>query len=105
MSSAVLTVWRKELRDAIRDRRSVLAAMSYAFFGPVLMAFAFFFLVSQMTDESDVRIDMQGTEHAPALVSYLQAAGITERDEPWANRASTHSAGISGRLERGYCLG
>lgn len=83
MSSAVLTVWRKELRDAIRDRRSVLAAMSYAFFGPVLMAFAFFFLVSQMTDESDVRIDMQGTEHAPALVSYLQAAGITERDEPW----------------------
>lgn len=83
MSSAVLTVWRKELRDAIRDRRSVLAAMSYAFFGPVLMAFAFFFLVSQMTDESDVRIDMQGTEHAPALVNFLQAAGITERDEPW----------------------
>ncbi|MEX1222766.1 MAG: ABC transporter permease [Idiomarina sp.] len=85
MSSAILTVWRKELRDAVRDRRSVLAAMSYAFFGPVLMAVAFFFLVSQMTDDSDVKIDMQGTEHAPALVNFLAAAGIQQRDEPWPN--------------------
>lgn len=83
MSSAIVTVWRKELRDAVRDRRSVLAAMSYAFFGPVLMAVAFFFLVSQMTDDSDVKIDMQGTEHAPALVEFLAAAGIEQREEPW----------------------
>lgn len=32
--SALTTVWKKEFRDAIRDKRSVFAAMSYAFFWP-----------------------------------------------------------------------
>lgn len=82
----VLTVWRKELKDAIRDKRSVLAAMSYAFFGPMLLAVAFFFLVSQLTDESDVKIEIDGPENAPALVAFLQQQGIVERDleaDPW----------------------
>ena len=34
-------IWRKEFKDALRDKRSVLAAMSYAFFGPMLMTVAF----------------------------------------------------------------
>ena len=79
----VAIVWRKELKDAIRDKRSVMAAMSYAFFGPLLMAVAFYVLISQMTDPSDVEIDIQGAEHAPALVEHLNQAGIVSRDKPW----------------------
>lgn len=84
MTSPVKIVWRKELRDAIRDKRSVMAAMSYAFFGPLLMAVAFYVMISQLTDPSDVEIDIQGTEHAPALIEHLNNQGIVERSKPWA---------------------
>src|SRR5690554_5039130 len=83
MTNPVAIVWRKELKDAIRDKRSVMAAMSYAFFGPLLMAVAFYVLISQLTDPSDVEIDIQGAEHAPALVAHLNQAGIVSRDKPW----------------------
>lgn len=84
MTSPVKVVWRKELRDAIRDKRSVMAAMSYAFFGPLLMAVAFYVMISQLTDPSDVEIDIKGAEHAPALVEHLSSLGILQRDKPWA---------------------
>ncbi|WP_417656417.1 ABC transporter permease [Pseudidiomarina aestuarii] len=83
MSNPLLIVWRKELRDALRDKRSVMAAMSYAFFGPLLMAVAFFVLISQLTDESDVGINIEGAEHAPAFIAHLQRQGIVEREKPW----------------------
>ena len=81
--STIGIVWRKELKDAIRDKRSVMAAMSYAFFGPLLMAVAFYVMISQLTDPSDVEIDIKGAEHAPALIDYLQQQGIIEREKDW----------------------
>ncbi|RUO80357.1 ABC transporter permease [Idiomarina tyrosinivorans] len=81
--STLLTIWKKELRDAIRDKRSVLAAMSYAFFGPALMAVAFFFLISQLTDKEDIGINIHGADAAPEFVQYLNQQGIVEREKPW----------------------
>ncbi|MFC0445799.1 ABC transporter permease [Pseudidiomarina halophila] len=83
MRSPITIVMRKELKDALRDKRSVMAAMSYAFFGPLLMAVAFYVLISQLTDTSDVKIDIEGAEYAPAFVAHLERQGIAERDEPW----------------------
>ena len=76
-------IWRKEFRDALRDKRSVLAAMSYAFFGPMLMAVAFFFLINQLTDPADVEISIEGQQHAPELIQHLERQGITERTNAW----------------------
>lgn len=83
MMKQIRIVWLKELKDALRDKRSVMAAMSYAFFGPLLMAGAFFMLISQLTSEKDVEIDLIGAEHAPALVNHLNSLGIVERTKPW----------------------
>ncbi|KFZ29092.1 sodium ABC transporter permease [Pseudidiomarina atlantica] len=83
MTSPISIVLRKELKDALRDKRSVMAAMSYAFFGPLLMAVAFYVLISQLTDTSDVKIEIQGAEHAPAFVAHLERQGVVQRDEPW----------------------
>ncbi|WP_404401534.1 ABC transporter permease subunit [Idiomarina seosinensis] len=77
-------LWRKEVTDAARDKRSLLAAMSYAFFGPMLMAVAFFFLISQLTDPADVKISINGKQHAPELVDHLNRQGVIERDQPWS---------------------
>lgn len=82
--SALTSVWKKEFRDAIRDKRSVLAAMSYAFFGPLLMAVAFFFLISQLTDQADVEITVEGQEHAPQLMDFLNTRGIVAKQDDWA---------------------
>lgn len=82
--SALTSVWKKEFRDAIRDKRSVLAAMSYAFFGPLLMAVAFFFLISQLTDQADVEITVEGQEHAPQLMDFLNTQGIVAKQDAWA---------------------
>ena len=81
--SAYKTIWKKEFKDALRDKRSVLAAMSYAFFGPMLMAVAFFFLISQLTDPSDVKISIEGKQYAPELVEHLRENGIVERETDW----------------------
>lgn len=78
--SALTSVWRKEFRDAIRDKRSVLAAMSYAFFGPLLMAVAFFFLITQLTDPADVEITIEGKENAPQLVEFLSERGVVAKE-------------------------
>ncbi|WP_411359154.1 ABC transporter permease [Pseudidiomarina salilacus] len=83
MTSPISIVLRKELKDALRDKRSVMAAMSYAFFGPLLMAVAFYVLISQLTDTSDVKIEIQGAEHAPAFVAHLERQGVVQRDKPW----------------------
>src|SRR5690554_2710031 len=84
MSRTLVKIWFKELKDAIRDRRSLMAAMSYAFFGPMLMAVAFFAVVKEATSESDLKVQMLGQEYSPELVVLLQYKGIlpaTESDQ------------------------
>ncbi|CAB0151088.1 ABC transporter permease protein NatB [Pseudidiomarina piscicola] len=83
MKSPIKIVFGKELKDALRDKRSVMAAMSYAFFGPLLMAVAFYVLISQLTDTSDVKINIEGAEHAPAFVAHLNTQGVVQREEDW----------------------
>lgn len=80
MSSVFFTIWRKELLDAVRDRRSLMAAMSYALFGPLLMAVAFMVLIKDVVSERDVHIHIDGAEYAPALIEFLQARRIFTAD-------------------------
>lgn len=86
MSRLLLTVWIKELKDAIRDRRSLMAAMSYAFFGPMIMAVAFFAVVNEATSERDLEITIKGQEYAPEFVDFLAQQGIHHKDSE-SNRA------------------
>ncbi|MFU8783537.1 ABC transporter permease [Aliidiomarina sp.] len=71
MKSVFMTVWLKEMKDALRDRRSLMAAMSYAFFGPIMMAVAFMMIIQDAVSERDVYVHIEGAEHAPALVDFL----------------------------------
>ncbi|WP_113907141.1 ABC transporter permease [Aliidiomarina celeris] len=80
MSRLLLTVWRKELKDAIRDRRSLMAAMSYAFFGPMIMAVAFFAVVNEATSERDLEITVKGQSYAPEFVEFLAQQGILHKE-------------------------
>lgn len=74
-------VWRKELLNALRDRRSLLAAMAYPLLGPVLMALAFYVAVQEATTTEQVEVELQGIEHAPALYDFLVQHGVDHADD------------------------
>lgn len=73
-----LVVFRKELKDWSRDRRSIMTAIIGALFGPLFFAFTFNTMASRQRQVEDVSIPVVGAEHAPALVDWLrQQAGVT----------------------------
>jgi len=94
--SAAWTVFAKELRDALRDRRALTIALAMALLtGPVVFA-----LVSNLVSGIEERVSkreivMVAQERAPTLVNFLQRAGATVLDAPadWPDQLR------SGRLQ------
>nr|WP_286342947.1 ABC transporter permease [Ferrimonas sp. YFM] len=74
--SRILTILIKELKDGIRDRRSVMAAMSYALTTPLVFAGIFMITISDISEKEEIAISIEGTESAPDLVRFLGAVGI-----------------------------
>lgn len=87
--TGVWTVFRKELRDAVRDRRTWLIALAMSLAsGPVVLL-----LISTLVgrvEENLARREVvfDGAAHAPTLVNFLQRAGATVVDAPadWRER-------------------
>ena len=75
------TLIKKELLDAIRDKRSVMAGLWYAIGSPLLMAGLFMVLIGQMSSPDDLNINIDNAKGAPDLIRFLDNAGITHSDE------------------------
>ncbi|ABV39064.1 ABC-2 type transporter [Shewanella sediminis HAW-EB3] len=80
MMSNIMTMLRKELIDAARDKRSVMAGLYYAIGTPLLMCGMFMLLIGQMSSPEDLNIKIENGERAPDLVKYLSSQGITHGD-------------------------
>jgi sodium transport system permease protein len=82
-------VLRKELVDALRDRRTLLVVMfSSVALGPVLLALLSG-LVASIEERAERRVvSVAGAEHAPTLVNYLQRQGFSLRKLPAPSAAS-----------------
>ncbi len=80
MISNIITMVRKELIDAARDKRSVMAGLYYAIGTPLLMCGMFMLLIGQMTSPEDLNIKIENGNNAPDLVKYLSSQGITHGD-------------------------
>ncbi|RTR37286.1 ABC transporter permease [Shewanella canadensis] len=81
MMSNMMTMLRKELIDAARDKRSVMAGLYYAIGTPLLMCGMFMLLIGQMSSPEDLNIKIENGERAPDLVKYLSSQGITHGDD------------------------
>ena len=79
--SALLTVLKKELRELVRDRRTILLALIMPLLFPVLIigmaTLAENRVKTQM--EKGLSIAMVGAEQAPNLVAWLAGQGITRK--------------------------
>ena len=87
MIHETLAVFDKELRDALRDRRSILSAFAYSVFGPVLIALLLGTIAESQRIDGAVAVPIAGAERAPTLVAFLEQQGaeiVSVADDPAA---------------------
>ena len=100
----ILSILKKELVDGLRDRRALLAALSFALLGPVLIVFMINATAAARRDEALAPIRLCGPGSAPALVAHLKAAGLTVSDSATicldipADYAEKQAAGRTARI-------
>ncbi|MCV6615238.1 MAG: hypothetical protein OIF35_09695, partial [Cellvibrionaceae bacterium] len=71
MNRKVWIIYQKEMLDAIRDRRSVIAALSYAIGTPLLMCLVFVVLIEKFASPDALYINISNAELAPGLIRQL----------------------------------
>jgi sodium transport system permease protein len=75
----IWAVFRKEFRENLRDRRTLLSALVFGpVLGPILVAGLVQFSINQSEEQSDENITVAVThaDRAPNLLSYLTARGV-----------------------------
>ena len=86
--SAIWTVFKKEVRDNIRDRRTVMSSLVWGpIFGPVLMVLLFSYMISQELEKAEevLELPVVGAEQAPNLIGFLERNGaeiVAAPDDP-----------------------
>lgn len=79
MMRTLLIVFLKEIRDNLRDRRTLASALILGpIFGPVLFAFVINLSIERSMDdvERSMTLAVVGQEHAPNLLRYLESRNI-----------------------------
>jgi sodium transport system permease protein len=76
---AILTVFRKEVVDHLRDVRSILISMIYPLMGPLLLGLMFLFVggTMQVKELPPLVVPIVHPESAPDLVRFLEDSGAT----------------------------
>lgn len=64
-------VFKKELRDSLRDRRAIMISLLPALFAPILMATMFHFMVQTRVSTNEITVPIIGMENAPDLIEFL----------------------------------
>jgi sodium transport system permease protein len=68
-----LTVYLKELRDALRDRRTaIMVLVASILTGPVTLVLVAHFVSGLEEKAASLEVRVRGAEHAPALVNFLE---------------------------------
>ncbi len=87
----LLTVFRKEVLDNFRDRRTMLTALLMGpLFGPILFAFVINLSIERSISDAEKTLDLPviGAEHAPNVMRYLESANIDIVDGPQDREAA-----------------
>jgi sodium transport system permease protein len=77
--SAIRTVWGKEMKENMRDRRTLLSALIFGpLFGPALFAVMMSLMVSRIVTQADetVTLAVSGSERAPNLIAFFEQQGV-----------------------------
>ncbi len=75
-------VCRKELTDALRDRRSLMSALLYPILMPLMVVVMFSALARLESGDRPLETPIAGRERAPNLVAWLEERGVVVVDPP-----------------------
>jgi sodium transport system permease protein len=90
----VLTVFRKEVLDSLRDRRTLMSALLMGpLFGPIIFVFMINLSLEQAISDDEKALDVPaiGMSHAPNLVAYLESNNLRVVDLPDSRNAAVES--------------
>ncbi|MCF6288718.1 MAG: ABC transporter permease [Proteobacteria bacterium] len=79
MNKQILTVMFKEIKDNLRDKKTVMSSIFMgAIFGPVLLVIIMNVVGGMMKDKASKQLEMtvQGSENAKSFISYVQTKGV-----------------------------
>lgn len=85
MRAAWWTVFRKEVTENLRDRRTVINSLVYGpLFGPVLFVVLIGFIIGQAGERAErpLELPVAGAELAPNLMAYLEQRNIVIEEAP-----------------------
>ncbi len=79
MWRSIFIVFAKEVMDNSRDLRSLLVALIYPLLGPLILGLLISAVVGVVAVKStaNVTLPVNGIEHAPELVKFLEGRGVT----------------------------
>ena len=75
-------VFRKEVVDALRDRRSLMSALLYPILMPLMITVVFTAVAQMEGSERPVELPIVGQDRAPNLVAWLEERGVVVLDPP-----------------------
>jgi sodium transport system permease protein len=79
----LMVVFRKEVKDAFRDRRAIMTIVLSAAISPILLGFMMNRIADRQRQLEDITIPIVGMQHAPAFMEWLrQQAGVTLVEGP-----------------------
>jgi sodium transport system permease protein len=76
MTRHAFIVYKKELKDMLRDRRMLVAAFSFALLGPVFMGVIFMLTRDGEAEAQNARLALANMDQAPGLVAFLEKQEI-----------------------------
>ncbi len=94
-------VFRKEVLDNLRDRRSVSSALLYPLLGPVLLVTLLTVLGRTTTEKAEkpLELPVAGAEHAGILIDFLEQQGARIQDPPADPEAAVQAGDVDLVLE------
>ncbi|KAA1159791.1 ABC transporter permease [Pseudoalteromonas fuliginea] len=81
MINLLKVLYKKEIIDASRDKRSVMAGLYYAIGTPIAMCLLLSVLLQQLTSPEGLKITIVNAEQAPSLVAHLNANEILSTND------------------------
>ena len=83
MRRALAIVYLKEMRDALRDRRTALMVLIASILtGPVTLVLVAQFVSGLEEKAATLKVRMKGQQYAPALVNFLRRSDVEIEDAP-----------------------
>ena len=73
----ILAVFRKELIDGLRDKRSVVSTLVFPLLGPMMVSFMINLQAERQRESMDMEIPIVSAERAPDLVNWIERSGFS----------------------------